>query len=304
MAWLYVPGLVDWNSVSESLSETTTALWCTLSGTPTQRPLSWRGWKTRPWSQRLSGTISRPSMAQRGVDAWISSLRASRASRGATPDPDSEPTTNDGSGPQSRGSFATWTPEPSSWRTSQASFLEDLNTFSGPWPSSGSMRSGACSERPTLARPIDGSDSGFWPTPDASVANDGEGVSTWSKRRDIQRGLGRNGNGMGMPLSIAAQMWPTPRAEDAESAGNHPGAQDSLTVPVRLWPTATAMDANSAGNRHNAPTAHDGSGHRSQPTCAHGQECRRVLNPRFVEWLMGWPRHWTCVCPNSSDGDD
>jgi hypothetical protein len=24
------------------------------------------------------------------------------------------------------------------------------------------------------------------------------------------------------------------------------------------------------------------------PTCAHGPKCKRVLNPRFVAWLMGW----------------
>lgn len=24
-------------------------------------------------------------------------------------------------------------------------------------------------------------------------------------------------------------------------------------------------------------------------TCSHGAECRKSLNPLFVEWLMGWP---------------
>jgi hypothetical protein len=46
--------------------------------------------------------------------------------------------------------------------------------------------------------------------------------------------------------------WPTPRAEDAEWAGNHPNATDSLVGTTRLWPTATAKDAASSGTRKDA----------------------------------------------------
>lgn len=245
---------------------------------------------------------------------------------------------------------------------------------------------------------ISGSGSGFWPTPNARVSQDGEGLETWEVRRQRELAKGRNGNGMGTPLSIAAlrsswptpsatdaekrrdsarqlqrhtpglealaTLWPTPRAEDAESAGNHPGAQDSLTVPVRLWPTPTSMDANASGGSSSYPTntkSHSGTtltdasvrqgfwqtpatdsfrsrggerkdemgldqqarmwatpraaeaehsgrvvtgdwqtglteqatGHQHPTTCSHGAECRRVLNPLFVETLMGWPTGWT-----------
>lgn len=38
-------------------------------------------------------------------------------------------------------------------------------------------------------------------------------------------------------------VWPTARAEDSESCGNHPGAQDSLNAVSRgFWPTASARD--------------------------------------------------------------
>lgn len=35
----------------------------------------------------------------------------------------------------------------------------------------------------------------------------------------------------------AVGMWPTPRSEDSESAGNHPGASDSLTGVTTDWQT-------------------------------------------------------------------
>lgn len=62
------------------------------------------------------------------------------------------------------------------------------------------------------------------PTPDASNANDGEGLDTWLERRERVKAKGINGNGRGMPLAIAAlKLIPTPTAQDAaESAGSSP----------------------------------------------------------------------------------
>lgn len=47
--------------------------------------------------------------------------------------------------------------------------------------------------------------------------------------------------------AMAAQdfsSWPTSRAEDSESCGNHPGATDSLTGAIRNWPTPSAIQVN------------------------------------------------------------
>lgn len=86
MAWLYVPALADLNSESESQPADSIVLSVTSSGKPMPRPLSWRGWKTRPWIALLSGTISRPSTAALGAASWIASLRACRASPTASSD--------------------------------------------------------------------------------------------------------------------------------------------------------------------------------------------------------------------------
>ena len=81
-----------------------TVLWVTSSGTPSPRPSSWRGWKTRPWIRRLSGTTLPASTAGRGAARWISSLRVIRASRSASQDGAGERTIRATSGRTSRGS--------------------------------------------------------------------------------------------------------------------------------------------------------------------------------------------------------
>ena len=78
MSWLYVPGLEDSNSGFELLSQEP-ELYATSSGKGFRRPFSWSGWRHRPWSRRLFGTLWTPSTASRFAESWIASLRASRA---------------------------------------------------------------------------------------------------------------------------------------------------------------------------------------------------------------------------------
>lgn len=44
----------------------------------------------------------------------------------------------------------------------------------------------------------------LWPTPDASVVNDGETLASWRARKERNLEKHNNGNGMGTPLTIAA----------------------------------------------------------------------------------------------------
>jgi DNA (cytosine-5)-methyltransferase 1 len=100
---------------------------------------------------------------------------------------------------------------------------------------------------------------GLLPTPDASVANDGEGVETWEARRELVKAKAINGNGMGMPLTIAAQKVAT-------NWGPYEPA-------IRRWehvngPAPAPTEPNAKG------------GHR--------------LSPWFTEWMMGVPKGWIC----------
>jgi hypothetical protein len=51
----------------------------------------------------------------------------------------------------------------------------------------------------------------MWRTPDARVMNEGEGQATFFARREELKKKGYNGNGAGIPLSIATTGWLTPR---------------------------------------------------------------------------------------------
>ena len=60
------------------------------------------------------------------------------------------------------------------------------------------------------------------PTPNASVSQDGEKPGTFLARREVVKAKGINGNGMGMPLTIAVQLLPTPTANIATNGSQHP----------------------------------------------------------------------------------
>lgn len=176
MTWLYVPFISALGTEALSLpSEESPAPFVTLSGTPTQRPLSWRGWQRRGWIKLLSGMTSPRSTVTRGVDAWISSLPAFPVSPSPQQESGWDLTMTGGSGPTSNGSSVRYDPDTCSWKTCQALFEQDYPLSSIPLPSSGSMRNGVCTPRPTLEPRTAGNGSGLsrmWPSP---VARDSKG---------------------------------------------------------------------------------------------------------------------------------
>lgn len=84
-----------------------------------------------------------------------------------------------------------------------------------------------------------------WPTPDACVMNDGESPETWFARQAQVKAKGINGNGMGLPLTMAAQIWSTPRATDGEKVGpnqNFGAGGIPLPAQAQQWATPCARD--------------------------------------------------------------
>ena len=207
----------------------------TASGKATQRPSSWRGWKTRPWSRLLFGAVTSPSFQPPHFSEWTSLPPASHASPGAALDKVEAPRTSDGYGTTSHHFFAEWDREQSSWRTSRPSlFAEDWSSSSLTWPRSGSMRSGRCYARVMSEHPTSESASLFWPT---MLAADSHGHAQ-----------------PGTILEAARALWPTPVAHDdqkspeahlkmkADMPGGPRSAVTSLTVLAKMWPTANAAD--------------------------------------------------------------
>lgn len=87
------------------------------------------------------------------------------------------------------------------------------------------------------------------PTPSAGNFNDGEDPVQWEERRQRVKETAGNGNGMGMPLGVAVQLLPTPRATDGEKGGpNQRGSSGDLMLPsaVAMLPTPRATRGGSS----------------------------------------------------------
>jgi hypothetical protein len=85
-------------------------------------------------------------------------------------------------------------------------------------------------------------------------------------------------------LAVKVQTWPTARAEDGESCGNHPSKADSLTGVTRHWPTPTEDNANNAaGPSRQASTYQDltvSAIHWPTPNVPNGGRTSNVTNKR------------------------
>lgn len=261
MPYLFVPGLERPISESGLPWDGPTEVSCTSNGMPGMRPSSWRGWKTRPWIARLSGTISRPSGGTGFADAWISSLRASRASRTPVLGRGMPTLTNGLSGPALCVWSAMSSPRSSSLRTCQdsSSIPKGSSTRWKSWVSSGLRRYVKPPHGP--ARHIFGSESiSCVPTPTAS-----------------RYGSGQNGNPGDSRTCYSGRRAP------------------SLETLVNVVPTPTAGDAKGSGAAGLSTTSGRHSGMTLTDAVTGASTAGRTgkLNPRFCEWLMGLPIGWT-----------
>lgn len=158
------------------------------------------------------------------------------------------------------------------WKTVPRLPAEDWTEFSGRWPYSGTMRSGAVWERTRLERPISVNGSGYWSTPTRRDYR--------SKSCSLENVKKRNAETRGKTL-LWKIMYPTVRASDGERGGRGDLIQALRGNPnshYKMWPT---------------PTANRRSGLQN-----HGRNAiLGGLNPLWVEWLMGWPIGWTVSRP-------
>lgn len=315
MTWLYVPSVSAPASAGSTLDSSALER-LARSVTSNGKHSLPRVWSQRckkgGWLKLLSGVTCEPSTLERGVAAWISSLADTRASLSARPGSDSEKLTPGTSGPKSCGSTARAEPDTCSARTSlDTSALASKKSSRGlpPW---GRMSSGVCSRRPTLELPIRGKDCSSWPTPDAFVSNDGEQPETFLARKAAVKAKGVNGNGMGTPLAMAAKMWPTPITGDAHLNSTPQAAarrleegKSTLSRVSAMWPSPVASEARQGfqdrtrgkkGSQESLTTIAVNSASLLVPTTdSAGQpgSQKAVLNPAFVEALMGFPIGWT-----------
>jgi hypothetical protein len=88
-------------------------------------------------------------------------------------------------------------------------------------------------------------------------------------------------------LQVQIAMLPTPRGEDSQACGNHPGATDSLTGVMKILPTPKGTKSGPDYARVNR----GGSGGDDLETGM--AKTGMKLQPAFVEWMQGFPIGWT-----------
>lgn len=321
MSWLYLPE----SAVASSAQNTDSAGAPSVMSSETRMPSEFLppAFETDGSTTPPFGTTPALLTGVPGLDAWMSSLRASRASHSAWPENEPGPMTNETDGLTPFALFEKSAPLLSSLRTSlaySAQWIVPQRTlfgtsvpFSETWPRAGTVCGGGCYRRRKWERRIKEIGSGLWPTIKASRRGD---CPSERKRKSPD-------------LSAAVKMWPTPRAEEAAHPGRvkiKPGQQVHLSAAVKMFPTPNAFDAKSSdgwvmGSTHDrqkkehtlpqfvqafpTPNARDWRSGKGREENGHTPQLPEVvggqLNPDWVEWLMGWPIGWTALEPLATD---
>lgn len=149
-------------------------------------------------------------------------------------------------------------------------------------PRSGTLRNGTLLRRKTWGRPIGGSGYSSWPTPAKSDTDAASSV------RPLQKAQ------VGLPNAV--KLWPTATARDHKSGkaseATHAKNARPLSEAVDKWATPGAGSLNSLRGKGQPPEVRKTAGHQvnlqDQVATAPG-----MLNPRWVETLMGFPIGWT-----------
>lgn len=173
-----------------------------------------------------------------------------------------------------------------------------LSLLAGRWPTARSEDSESCGNHPGASDSLTGV-SRNWSTPrtitgggesaerkkELGRENSGGGdlqaqVDTWLTPHGMFGTDHTGKTGRGGEFAKQANQWQTPATDSFRSRGGDWVDEMGLDQQARFFPTPQTSPP--------APVIPDG-----PPSSAPGQTSRRRLNPRFVEWLMGFPIGWT-----------
>lgn len=167
-------------------------------------------------------------------------------------------------------SFASWDRPTSSWRTWTALSGPGSTPFSGRWPTSGSMRNGRCYPRPQSALHI------------AEVVSSSSPIHERPNWNHLIR-LAYAASWCRPPLLLpsGACEWATPLFSDTRSGSVSAATLARNSRPLR---EQVLLHCSLLSRLELTPGVN---------CFGSGPTLRRRLNPRFAEWLMGWPIGWT-----------
>ena len=333
MTWLYIPHTTTLTSApapgcSDSQQESPLAATyepsLTLSGKHSQRPLSWRGWKTRHWIRRLSGITLPPLQTRSHLNTFADSilcfsLEDSHASLFLAPESGLALRMKEIYGPTLLDSLKRLSQKSYSSKMCPDSFQLELFTTD---PTFAPLSTRITMPRRMRRLPKTGGT--YWIQPAAYTGDFSKitesphcylSSAIWSEwviglRRDysarkrLGQATGANGSSFsqnwtvtggpnpknsgetGQDIQAAAANWPTPKGRDpkGQSQRGEFGPMDALPNMASLFSLR-------------GPSIHDG-----EKSLSDAPTSPRRLNPTFVEWLMGWPPLWTrtdCALPET-----
>ncbi len=160
--------------------------------------------------------------------------------------------------------LATWDQESLFWRTSQLCLLGGWMKFSGRWPRSGTMRNGIAYRLRLLVPRMSGTGFSFWATPTTMDSMAPKTDKAIEKERTVTRKGRTNFANLRDQVVRGKEMFPNPT----------------------MWPTPTSRDYKSGKGKTQAER-----GRSAGPSLA--EASGGLLNPQWVEWLMGFPSGWT-----------
>ena len=180
------------------------------------------------------------------------------------------------------GLFATYDRDSQSWKTLELSLFGGLIEYAEAFPRSGIMLNGRIYEQRTWVHRTEEKESGLWRTPDT-----GSGRARTKAEMDSIF----NGNPKKKQMRLQDQVkdirfWPTPTSRDYKdnaSEGALKRRSPGLGALAQKFPTPTAQDFKRRGPN---------SRQQGLPEKIY-QETGGSLNPRWVEWLQGYPIEWT-----------
>lgn len=181
-----------------------------------------------------------------------------------------------------------------SWKTHQCLWEEDLPESLAILPKWGMTRSGHVFQHPISERPMNVTGSGLLPTP---CSQERGGNHKPGSHLTLSKAVNGWVKGKVGQDPMECRTWPTPVASDwkrNESPADLARKSPTLGAMVQKYPTPKASD----GNKRGKVSGHHQNGLAGAVKSGHGGG---VLNPDWVEWLMGWPIGWTDLKPLEMD---
>jgi hypothetical protein len=333
MTWLYIPqvptsstsalDLGCWESQLSAPSMEEPVFWLTLSGKATRRPLSWRGWKTRPWIRRLSGMMFTPLQVAISLHLWKDSVRSScaldtPASRSPSPAAELERMILGIYGPRSLDSLRRLNPNASFSKMSQVTF-DWVSTMCGEiWKAKATALRLDYLERLRLGQVTgeSGSSSLLWPRSPQAADGDGGGTMEVREGANARLKLGDYVAHWPSPTSAdstrttksypgnhnltlpgaAEDFWPTPKTptggpESRKAKAKRGSGGGDLGASAVTWPTPRTVDSSQFGH-HQGITDSLTKATRNWPTLRAEDSESCGNHPRATDSLTGATKHW------------